>query len=266
MELPPLDHRATIPAVLRAAAERFGERDFVVMPDRRLTFASAEAASRDVAKDLLTRGVGKGTKVAMLDTFSTEWVVCWLAATRIGAVFVPLASTMKPPEARWTMRHADVALLVIPPTVLGTDLYEFASTAVPGLADAGPGPLFLPEMPYLREVASTEAGGPPWATHLPLSTGASSTGPVDDAFLEQVEAEVRPSDPMVIVHTSGSTAEPKGVLHTHGGLVRHGANLLRNASPGPDPDERCFTGLPFFWVGGLSFGLLRRCTAVPRCS
>ena len=60
MELPPLDHRATIPAVLRAAAERFGARDFVVMPDRRLTFASAEAASRDVAKDLLTRGSGQG--------------------------------------------------------------------------------------------------------------------------------------------------------------------------------------------------------------
>ncbi len=172
MELPPLDHPATIPAVLHAAAERFGDRDFVVMADRRLTFASAEAASREVAKDLLARGVGKGAKVAMLDTFSTEWVVCWLAAARIGAVFVPLASTMKPPEARWTLRHADVALLVIPPTVLGTDLYEFAATAVPGLADAGPGPLYLPEMPFLREVASTVPGGPPWATHLELPTDA----------------------------------------------------------------------------------------------
>jgi acyl-CoA synthetase (AMP-forming)/AMP-acid ligase II len=189
--------------------------------------------------------------------------VSWLATTRIGAVFVPLASTMKPPEARWTLRHADVGLLVIPPAVLGHDMYEFAAAAVPGLADAGAGPLYLPEMPFLRGVASTAPGGPPWAMHFAVPGGAAGgttaavTGPVDDAFLEQVEAEVRPSDAMVIVHTSGSTAEPKGVVHTHGGLVRHGANLLHNASPGPDPDERCFTGLPFFWVGGLTFGLLR---------
>jgi acyl-CoA synthetase (AMP-forming)/AMP-acid ligase II len=264
MELPPLDHPATIPAVLHAAAQRYGERDFVVMPDRRLTFAGAEATSRRVAKDLLTRGVGKGTKVAMLDTFSTEWVVCWLAVTRIGAVFVPLASTMKPPEARWTLRHADARLLVVPPTVLGTDMFEFTAAAVPGLADAGPGPLYLREMPYLREIAVTVPGGPVWATHLscaitdPINDAdLPLDGPVDDAFLAEVEAEVRPSDAMVIVHTSGSTADPKGVVHTHGGLVRHGANLLRHASPGPDPDERCFTGLPFFWVGGLSFGLLR---------
>ena len=262
MDVPALDHPATIPALLHHAATRFGDRDFVVMADRRLTYAQAEAASRRVAKELLAAGIGKGTRVAMLDTFSTEWVVFWLAATRIGAIFVPLASTMKPPEARWTLRHSDVHLMVVPPTVLGADMYDFVAAAVPGLADAGPAPLYLAEHPYLREIRSTAPGGPVWAGELSCATEASSSaagsaGPVDDHFLEQVEQQVSPSDAMVIVYTSGSTSEPKAVVHTHGGLVRHGANLLLHASPGPNPEERCFTGLPFFWVGGLSHGLLR---------
>ena len=42
-----------------------------------------------------------------------------------------------------------------------------------------------------------------------------------------------PADPLVVVHTSGSTSEPKGVVHTHGPLIRHLDNLnqLRRYTP-----------------------------------
>src|SRR3546814_2532443 len=42
---------------------------------------------------------------------------------------------------------------------------------------------------------------------------------VDDAVLAAAGAAVRPSDRMVIVHTSGSTSRPKGVIHQHGPLI-----------------------------------------------
>jgi acyl-CoA synthetase (AMP-forming)/AMP-acid ligase II len=259
MELPPLDYAPTIPSSIRRAAARFGDRDFVVMPDRRLSYTEAEAASRRVAKELLAAGVGKGTRVAMIDTFSLEWTIFWLAATRIGALFVPMASTMKPPELRWALRHSDIHLMVVPPSLLGVDLLDFVERAVPGLAEAGAAPQFLPELPYLRDVRVTTPTARTWAGHLDCSIegDAFDTGLVDDVLLERAEAEVVPADPMVIVHTSGSTSEPKGVVHTHGALIRHGANLARNFQTGLDPDDRCFAGLPFFWVGGLSFILLR---------
>jgi acyl-CoA synthetase (AMP-forming)/AMP-acid ligase II len=259
MELPPLDYTPTIPSSIRRAAARFGDRDFVVMPDRRLTYAQAEAASRRVARELLAAGIGKGTRVAMMDTFSIEWIVFWLAATRVGALFVPMASTMKPPELRWALRHSDVHLLVVPPSLLAADMCDFVERAVPGVADSGGAPLFFAELPYLRDVWVTAPTTRTWASHLDCSivSDAPDTVLADDVLLEQVEAEVVPADPMVIVHTSGSTSEPKGVVHTHGALIRHGANLARNFQNGLDPDDRCFAGLPFFWVGGLSFILMR---------
>ena len=77
---------------------------------------------------------------------------------------------------------------------------------------------------------------------------------VDPAVLAAAEAEVTPADRMVIVHTSGSTSEPKGVIHTHGALIRHLDNLnqLRRYTP----DEVLFSNSPFFWIGGFAYALL----------
>ena len=59
----------------------------------------------------------------------------------------------------------------------------------------------------------------------------------DDSARRHRSATSHPADPMVIVHTSGSTSEPKGVVHTHGPLIRHLDNLnqIRGYTPRRDP-------------------------------
>ena len=106
----PLDFPPTVPNLLRRSAERFGGRDYVITPDRRLTFADADARSRQLAKRLLASGVGKGTRVGMLFPQGADFVIAFLGITRIGAVAVPLSTFSRPPELRRGVRHVDVGL------------------------------------------------------------------------------------------------------------------------------------------------------------
>ena len=68
------------------------------------------------------------------------------------------------------------------------------------------------------------------------------------------EPMVRPADRLVIVHTSGSTGVPKGVIHQHGPLLRHlrVLNELRRYGE----DEILFSNSPFFWIAGYAYSLL----------
>ena len=57
-----------------------------------------------------------------------------------------------------------------------------------------------------------------------------------------------------MIYTSGATAEPKAVVHTHGAQIRHAWSLAQLY--GFTEDVRTFTTMPFFWVGGLTVCLL----------
>jgi acyl-CoA synthetase (AMP-forming)/AMP-acid ligase II len=77
---------------------------------------------------------------------------------------------------------------------------------------------------------------------------------IPDAILRGCEDEVSPADPMVVVYSSGSTADPKGAIHSHGAAVRHAHNLwpMRDLAD----DDILYTPMPLFWVGGFSFTLI----------
>jgi acyl-CoA synthetase (AMP-forming)/AMP-acid ligase II len=233
-----LGYRATVPAFLDDAVARFGDRDLVVTDVDRLTYREADRRSRALAKRLLAHGVGKGTRVATHFPFSTQWVVSWLAITRIGALHLPFSTAYKPAELRKALRYGDVALLLAPPTLFGEDHRSYVAQAVPGLDRAPTRPLYIPEVPYLRDVwFDTEADRPE----------------VSDGLLAAVESQVHPADLAVAIFTSGTTSEPKGVLHSQGAMVRKGPQIGR--LHGWVAGDRIFCASPLFWVGGLAMTL-----------
>ena len=101
----------TVPHMIRALAERHGLREAIVLGDRRLTYAQAEAESAQLARGLLAAGVGKGSRVGLLLPNGPDWLLSWLAVARIGALLVPINTFYKSRELYWILRHADVAVL-----------------------------------------------------------------------------------------------------------------------------------------------------------
>jgi acyl-CoA synthetase (AMP-forming)/AMP-acid ligase II len=241
-----------MPVVIRRAAQQFGDSDFVVMPDRRLSFRDAELASRHLAKVLLAAGVGKGSRVGIHLATGPEWAVVWIAVTRIGALAMPFSTLYRPAEFQNAMRIGDVSVLLSSPTLLGKDHEAYLEEAIPGLASSSGSPLWLPSLPYLRSIVLLGDNTRPWAQTLQLSSaeaGAEIDG-VDDSLLSAVESEVTPADLMLVVFTSGTTAEPKGVMHSQGTVLRKTAPTVGTGMDASYPG-RVLSYMPFFWIGGL---------------
>lgn len=246
----------TFPGFVRAAAAAYGDRIAVrltgdTIPDDEISFADLDRRSAALARGLLARGVGKGSRVGFIYGNSPSFALILAAIARIGAVAVPISTLIKANELVRVLRQSDVGGLIVQRSLLGHDLVERLCDALPGLREGGPD-VRLPEAPYLRWVASSGDGLPASIGTLDdLLAGAVS---VSEAMLRAVEAEVHETDQMLEIYTSGSMALPKGVKHNHGPLMFR-VHYVRRMMQFPGGIS-VPVGMPMFWVGGLMMILL----------
>jgi len=247
--LPDVEPR--VPSLLELFRTDYAGREIMVHDRRRVTYREVEEASARLASQLIEGGVSKGTRIGLLLPDDERFLISWLAATRIGCVAVALSPLVTPAELQRIARHADLHLIIAVPGFLGHDYAAKIEEAFPGIA-AQNAPFRLASAPLLRMAWfwREDAALPGWADAIDLE----AAGPPDRDLLAEIESEVRVSDPCGVIYTSGSTAEPKGVIHSHGNLVRQGMKLAVNF--GYRGDERVFSTLPFFWVGGLATTML----------
>jgi len=246
----------TFPQLLRAVAAAYGKATAITLvgdtvPDDSITFADLERRSAQLARGLLARGAGKGTRIGFIFGNGPKLAVTLAAIARIGAIAIPISTLVKGNELVRILRQSDVAGLIVQRSLLGKDYVERVCEALP-LEGANPDALMLTLTPYLRWLVSTGEDLPSAFHPLEWLTDAADT--VSEEMLCAVEAEVHPTDQVIEIYTSGSMALPKGVKHNQGPVVfraRYQAAML-NIERG----KQYGVFMPMFWVGGLMMTLL----------
>src|SRR2546425_8526477 len=200
----------TLPAFLDGLAARFGGREALVSPRRRVTYAELAAESTAIARALAARGVERGTRVGLLMPNWPEWIAPAFGVWRAGGLLVPLSTLTRPREMAYCLAHAEVRVLVAVRRFLRHDY-------VAGLEEGAP------QLPALGEVV--------WLAP-PAEDDAVDLAPLC-APAGRCAATVSPADPATVFFTSGTTAEPKGAGPVPRGLSRAPQGIAR--APGPAP-------------------------------
>ncbi len=247
----------TFPQLIRAAATTYGDSPAVVfkgdtMSDDSATFAELDIKSAELARGLIARGIGKGSRVGFISGNGPFFALMFAAIGRVGAVAIPISTLIKSNELVRVLRQSDVTGLIVQRTFLGNDYVERLCDALPDLRSAASPDLRIARTPFLRWIVATGDALPATVHGMDYLTGAAAS--VSEELLREAEAEVHTTDQLIEIYTSGSMALPKGVKHNHGPAMFR-AHFMREII-GIERGKELNCILPMFWVGGLMMSLL----------
>ena len=203
-------------------ARFFPERPAILFEESELSYRELNLRANRLANALKAHGVGRGDRVALYLPNIPNFVVCYVAALKAGAIAVSINSIFKSEEVTYILNDSGSALLF----TVGDLLPNVPRAACPSLRHI--------------VVCEGEPGGciplDEW-----LGKGASDGRAMD------LDRE----DPAVLLYTSGTTGFPKGATLTHGNVVSNMFATMHHA--GFRQDDRMMLFLPLFHVFAQNF-------------
>ena len=213
----------SLPEVLAKGAASFGDRPYLIGPERTVTFAAAPAEAARFAAALAARGVGAGTRVGFAGRVSFEHALAVWGAAATGSVI----ATMNP---SWTAGELATAISLAEPVLVVAD----------------------------GDVAERLTGSDlamPVVTFDELAAEAAAADPADAPAAPVTDED----DPLFIIYTSGTTGTPKGATLSHRNTIQFSLAAAATSAvhsiihelPRSQAVPTVIAASPFFHMSGL---------------
>ena len=134
--------------------ERLPDHEFLIYPDRNLRFTYSEFNERanNLAKGLLSIGVGKGDHVGIWAKNVPEWLTFMFATAKIGAVLVTVNTAYKSHELEYILKQSDMKALALTDRFRDNNYIDIIYDLVPELKTCQRGKLTSEKFPCLKHV------------------------------------------------------------------------------------------------------------------
>jgi long-chain acyl-CoA synthetase len=215
----------TLHATLQEGAKAFPDRRWLRFEEACWSYAEGDAQCEKIAQGLIKHGIKPGDRVGLLFTNCADLVFCFFACFKVGAVAVPLNTRFRVAESVFALNHSGAKILI------------------------GQSDLVAPLLEARNEL--------PMLEHIFVADGELTYAEKYSALLREAKAElpaVGEEQLAVIFYTSGTTARPKGVMHSHATLGRQSQNYLATLEAPAYAQTLIF--LPLCHIAGFSVLLL----------
>ena len=198
---------------LTARAAASPTKDFLISGQKSLTFEAVHRKAQTIGKGIKAyANIQPGDRIALLMPTGLPYALTLLALMRAGALAVPLNVRLAPPELQWQLKRAGCRLVIC-----------HQETAALAARIGAPDCVLMPFDELIRQQKDISPPMPP-----PFAL----------------------DDDLAIIHSSGTSGRPKGVVLTYGNLYQSALSSAYRL--GVLPDDRWLCVLPLYHVGGLS--------------
>ena len=215
----PLPWETTIGRVLDRIAAASSDRTFVEIGGTAYSYRDFRNGALRTAALFRSLGVQRGDRVCLFMPNCVEYLYCWFGLSALGAISVPVNTAYRRDETAYILNNAEAVALVTDPSL--SDVAGAAADLAPGIRH--------------RILRGGEPAGAGWTS---FQKAFNAAEPLPDA------PEVSPDDVSMLVYTSGTTGNPKGVMVTHRMYVAAGQGFAHWTQA--TSDDRFFTCLPFY--------------------